>query len=117
MLFPLLTEMSDNLWIGNLNAVVGLIDQDELLMSQTGNVTGYIFRQNKISSLTDQSDAEASPQPSRTFTDITSGTILSGDQLVFGNNELFNRISVDRLLSVAKSASKSSFLESMEFIA
>ena len=98
-----LSEMSDNLWIGNLNAVVGLIDQDELLMSQTGNVTGYIFRQNKISSLTDQSDAEASPQPSRTFTDITSGTILSGDQLVFGNNELFNRISVDRLRSVAKS--------------
>lgn len=97
-----LSETSDNLWIGNLNAIVGLIDKNELLISQTGNVTGYIFRQNKISSLTDQSDSEASPQPSRTFTDITSGTILSGDQLIFGNNELFNRVSVDRLRSVAK---------------
>lgn len=97
-----LSETSDNLWIGKLNAVVGMIDQGELLIAQTGNVTGYIFRQNKISSLTDQPDSAALPQPSRTFADITSGTILVGDQIVFGNNELFNRVSVDRLRSTSK---------------
>ncbi len=97
-----LSETSDNLWIGKINAVVGLINHDELLISQTGTITGYIFRKNKISSLTDQVETEAVPQPSRTFTDITSGTILAGDQLVFGNNELFNRVSVDRLRGFAK---------------
>ncbi len=97
-----LSETSDNLWIGKLGAIIGLIDHDELLISQAGNITGYIFRKNKISSLTDQPDSESVLPPSRTFTDITSGTILVGDQLIFGSNELFNRVSVDRLRGFAK---------------
>lgn len=98
-----LSETPDNLWIGKLNAIIGLVDRDELLISQTGNITGYIFRKNKISSLTDQTDGDSALHPSRTFTDIVSGTIVVGDQLIFGNNELFNRVSVDRLRSIAQS--------------
>lgn len=97
-----LSQTSDNIWVGKLNAVVGLIDRNEILISQAGNVIGYIFRKNKISGLTESPDPNLALPPSRTFTDITSGSILAGDQIIFGSSELFNRISVDRLRTIAQ---------------
>lgn len=94
------SETQNNSWIGNLNAVIGLVQQDEIFLSQTGNVVGYIFRKSKISSLTEQNDE--TPHPSRTFTEIVSGSISVGDQLIFGNNDLFNHISIDRLRNLIK---------------
>ena len=89
-----LSQTSDNAWIGNLNAVIGLVIEDNILISQAGNITGYIFRKNKISTLTEQADPNTIVHPKRTFTDITSGQIALDDQIIFGNNDLFNHISV-----------------------
>jgi len=97
-----LSETSDNTWLGKLNAVIGMVDHDEILLSQAGNIIGYIFRKNKISGLTETPDPNLTLPPSRTFTDIISGTILAGDEIIFGSNELFNRISVDRLRTLAQ---------------
>lgn len=96
-----LSNKENNDWIGNINAVIGLVQGKEIFLSQTGNIVGYIFRKNRISSLTEQSDDNSS-HPGRTFTEIISGQISIGDQVVFTNNSLFNAVSIDRLRTLVK---------------
>lgn len=96
-----LSEIDDT-WLGNLNAVLGLVDGNEIAISQSGKITGYLFRRSKISTLTEKSSAEAIPHPLKTFSDITTGNLAEGDQIIFGNEDLFNRISLDRLRDLTK---------------
>jgi hypothetical protein len=95
-----LAESGENSWIGNLNMIVGLIDGTELLMAQSGSITGYIFRKNKISAITEKNVNEANFHPLKTFTDITSGQVSPSDHLIFGNFDLFSRISLDRVRTI-----------------
>lgn len=89
-------ESGENSWIGNFNAIIGLVHDNEVFLTQSGQITGYIFRKNKISALTEKNSNKES-HPIKTFTDITSGNIVSDDLLVFGNESFFNRLSIDRL--------------------
>lgn len=96
-----LTESGENSWLGNLNAIIGLVSNNEILLTQTGNVTGYIFRKNKISSITER-NPDKNLHPLKTFVEITSGQIMDNDHMIFGNFDLFNRISLDRIRTIAQ---------------
>lgn len=95
-----LAESGENGWIGNLNAIIGLVNHNELLMSQTGNITGYIFRKNKISAIAEKNSVESNFHPLKTFTEITAGQMIASDHIVFGNFDLFSRISLDRIRTI-----------------
>ncbi len=97
--FGLLPQKDINLWKNNFNAVVGLIDRDEIILSQSGKIGGYLFRKNKISSILDRNDEDQS-HPLRTFTNITAGKLMLDDKLVLANNTFFNHLSLDRVRSV-----------------
>ncbi len=96
-----LSESGENAWLGNLNAIIGLIDGKNLLMAQTGNTTGYIFRKNKISSINEK-NTNTSFHPLKTFIDITTGQLTNEDRLIFGNTDLLSRISLDRIRTIIK---------------
>ena len=100
----------ENIWIGKINAIIGLINHTELILTQTGSLSGYIFRGKKISSLVELS--LPSDHPLKTFIDITEGELAAGDKLIFANSTLFDHFSLDRLrqLTGIKSA-KESILE------
>jgi hypothetical protein len=98
-----LAESGENAWLGNLNAIIGLINGKDLLMAQTGNITGYIFRKNKISSINERDSTSASFHPLKTFIDITTGQLSSDDRLIFGNTDLLSRISLDRVRAIIMS--------------
>lgn len=95
-----IAESGENAWLGNLNAIIGLIDGKNLLMAQTGNTTGYIFRKNKISAISERNNENSSFHPLKTFMDITTGQLTSDDRLIFGNTDLLSRISLDRVRSI-----------------
>lgn len=96
-----LSEIDDT-WLGNLNAVLGLVDGNEIAISQSGGITGYIFRRNKIQTLTEKSIDEMIPHPLKTFSDIITGDLTEGDQIIFGNEDLFARVSLDHLRDLTK---------------
>lgn len=87
-------DQGHNDWLGKFNAIVGIIDKNDIYLSQCGNIVGYIFRKNRISSLTDASKTNTNIHA--LFDDITSGQIITDDRIVFGNTEFFARISLDR---------------------
>lgn len=95
-----LAESGENAWLGNLNAVIGLVDGKSLLMAQTGNTIGYIFRKNKISAISERNNDNTNFHPLKTFTDITAGQLTDEDHLVFGNIDLLSRISLDRIRTI-----------------
>jgi len=97
-----LAESGDNGWIGNINAVIGLVYIDEISIAQTGNVGGYIFRKGKISTLTEKMPPNYQPHAYKTFTDITSGQVSLDDEVIFGNQELFSYIPLDRIKESTK---------------
>lgn len=100
----------ENIWIGKINAIIGLLNYRDLILTQTGSLSGYIFRGKKISSLVELS--LTSDHPLKTFIDITEGELTAGDKLIFANSTLFDHFSLDRLrqLTGIKSA-KESILE------
>lgn len=106
-----LAETGENEWIGNLNAVLGLVYDNKLLIAQSGKVSGYIFRKEKISSLT-ESPALSQPNPLQTFSDIITGDLIKNDRIVFGNTELYNQLSLDKIRKITEKLSpKESNLE------
>lgn len=92
-----LTERGETDWLGHVNALIVLIDNDEVHIAQTGNATAYLFRQRKISQVTDDTQTVAEPHPLNTFANIISGQVAEGDRLVFSNQDLFSLVSLDQI--------------------
>ena len=106
-----LAEAGENEWVGNLNAIIGLTYNDQLLIAQSGKISGYLFRKGKISSLT-ESPALNQQNPLQTFSDIIAGEIVKDDRIVFGNGELYNQLSLDKIRRLTEKLSpKESILE------
>lgn len=106
-----LSEAGENEWIGNLNAVLGLVYEDKLLISQSGKISGYIFRKGKINSLT-ESPALSQPDTLQTFSDVIAGDLIKNDCVIFGNTELYNQLSLDKIRRLTEKLSpKESVLE------
>ena len=100
-----LYQKGDNEWLGNLNAIVGMIYNNDLFLTQAGNIVGYIFRKNKISALTERKERNENPNPAKTFEDLTSGQIFQGDRLVLGNSEFYSYLSLDRIRKTTETGS------------
>lgn len=92
-----LTERGETDWLGHVNALIVLIDRDEVHIAQTGNATAYLFRQRKISQVTDEGQEAAEPHPLNTFANIISGQVVEGDRVVFSNQDLFSLMSLDQI--------------------
>lgn len=104
-------EISDVNLLGKINSVFGYAGDDKIYLTQSGRLPGYIFRRGKISSLTEGADLDA-PHPMQIFKDIVFGELIAGDKIVFGNNELFNHLSLDRIRKLTSDVSaKESILE------
>lgn len=96
----ILSQDGENDWIGNLNAIIGLVENNSLHITLTGNVSGYLVRKNKVSSLTEGLSQEMETNPLKTFVNITSGDLAEDDRIVIANLALYNYISIERLRKI-----------------
>ncbi len=106
-----LAQKGENSWIGNLNSIIGLVIENDINIAQAGRFSGYIFRKSRISSLTENSHLKEEPHPLKTFSDITQGRLVAGDRVVFGNIELYNHFSLDRIRKTVEELSANEALQ------
>ncbi len=92
-----ITEQGETDWLGHLNALLILVDGNEIHISQTGTAQAYLFRARKISQVTETSVGDSEPHPLSTFSNIISGQLAEGDRMVFANQDLFSIISLDQI--------------------
>ncbi len=91
------SEAGETDWIGNLSGLIVLLGHHELHFSQTGSCPAYLLQNNRIRQITDDLSGEGDPHPLKTFSNLASGTIKAGDQILFANSELYGEISLDAL--------------------
>jgi len=70
-------------WVGQLDAVVLAVANEQVFLSSVGNAKAYIIRRNQLSQLnTDTSTVPLKPNPLKTFQNIIIGQAEKGDKFV-----------------------------------
>lgn len=95
-----LSQAGEHEWIGKLNAIVGLVAGEELIFSQTGNISGYLFRGNKISHITEKPLETDEVHPLKTFLSVINGNVADKDKVAIANNQFYSHLSLDRLRQI-----------------
>jgi len=95
-----LSQSGEQEWVGKLNAIIGISAEDELIFSQTGKISGYLFRGNKISHITEKPIEPDQAHPLKTFVSIISGNVTHKDKVIIANSVLYSHLSLDRLRQI-----------------
>jgi hypothetical protein len=80
-------------WIGNMNAVFCLLVDNEAHLATTGRAQAWLIREGRISEIVDSQAQPLQPHPLKTFSSLTSGSLVSGDRLILANPKLQNHLS------------------------
>jgi outer membrane protein assembly factor BamB len=96
-----LAKEGETSWVGNLNAVIASMVEDKIFLTYTGTVEGYLFRNDKISKITNEPEPENAPEEFP-FIRITDGKLQLRDRMIFSNAKLFDYTSLDTLRDLTK---------------
>ncbi|MFA4930391.1 MAG: hypothetical protein WC570_00790 [Patescibacteria group bacterium] len=95
-------EQGNSHWIDNLNAVIAVVSNHDIHLTQTGTCEAFLIRNKIISHITEGlSDKNEDKHPLNTFVNISSGKMILGDRIIISTEQLFNNISLDRLRRLA----------------
>lgn len=85
-------------WIGKLDAAIGVICGDDVLISQAGEGKVFLLREKKFIEITQSTDAgEKEVHPVKTFSEILSGKIQPADKLIFTTEEIFRSLKEEEI--------------------
>lgn len=99
-----ISESGETDWIGNLNGLIMVMTGEELHFAQTGRCPAYLLQNNRIRQITDDPQPDHEPHPLKTFSNLASGHLLEGDNLLIANQELYNEISLDALRRIVNNS-------------
>lgn len=91
------TQNGETDWIGNLNAVLGVVIENKIHIAQTGKAEVYIFREGKTNHLTEGLVNQSEAHPLKTFSNITSGELKNHDKVLIANPELYAHLDLENL--------------------
>ncbi len=92
-----LAAVGQTQWIDKLNCIIGVKEGQELSVASCGKVSAYLLRSGE---LTDISCSQSKSHPLKTFENFAVGKIRLGDLILLSTAQLFNYVSMDRLLNV-----------------
>jgi len=93
---PLIFKISWQKIASNFNACVGLIEDEQIYFSLTGNVRMYLLQPNLIKDLTEDED----PNRSNIFNNTLSGKIKDYDRLLFTTPSLTDYLSLEKIKKI-----------------
>lgn len=107
-----LAEHGSLAWLGKLNAIIAVIEKNNLHLSQAGHNSALLLR-NKV--LTDISEGLAGEEteihPLKTFVNVTSGRLENKDRLIITSEVLFDIFSFEEIKKSALRFSNEEFLQ------
>lgn len=89
-------------YIGNINALIGVIVDGNLYITQTGDAEAYLIRKKFITVVSEGLSDDSSGD---TFTNIASGTVELGDFVLFSSTRLLRYIAKGELAKILDSDS------------
>lgn len=97
-----ITRNGQTNWIGNLNSVLAVINQNNIYLTQSGNTETYLYRDQKSNPIIEPSDKEEL-HPLKTFTNIVTGEVKNNDKILIASHELFDHITHERIKEIITS--------------
>ncbi len=88
-----ITQTGETDWIGNLSSIIMLVAEGHVYLAQTGRAHGYLLREGKVSEITEGLEEEATQHPLTTYTNITSGTLETGDRVLLASSQIAETVS------------------------
>jgi hypothetical protein len=92
-----LAALGQTQWIDKLNCIVAVKEGTDLNIASTGKILAYLLRSGE---LTDISCSPTQSHPLKTFENFAVGKIRLGDLILLSTAQLFNYVSIDRLLNI-----------------
>lgn len=89
-----LAAEGQNDWVGKLNAILGVVHENEIHLSQVGNAQAYLVRGHAATHITDGLSRHAGGATAKTFLNVASGAAEVGDKVLISSGELFYHLSV-----------------------
>lgn len=92
-----LTALGQAQWTDKLSCILGVKESENFSIATCGKTAAYLLRNREY---TDISCSPARSQPLKTFENFATGKIRLGDLLILSTPQLFNYLSMDRLLEI-----------------
>lgn len=96
-------------WIGNFNALVATIEKNNLHFSQAGKASALLIRNKTLTDISEGMSEGETPNPLKTFTNISSGKLEKNDKLILATPEIFDIFSLEEIKKAAIRFSKEKF--------
>ncbi len=84
-------------WINNLNAIIGVVCEDEVHFTQIGNGCLIFLKDDKITKIDSDSNQTENYHPMKTFSFVSSGKLKENDKLILTIQETFETILIEEL--------------------
>lgn len=99
-------------WLGKLNAVLGVLSESTLHLSQTGKADAYLYRGDHEMHITEDLSGD-SVNPLRTFINVASGDLTEKDRVAIVTPGVFFKISKSELKKYATEGSPKTAVEDL----
>lgn len=106
-----LAEHGNLNWIGHLNAICAVIERDNIHFSPAGTVRALLIRSKSLTDISEGGEEPVEPNPLKTFVDVLSGKIESGDKLIISTQNIFDIFSPDEIKRSALKFSQENFIQ------
>ena len=91
------TEQGNVGWIGNLHMACLVFKGNELHFSKVGKIKTFLIREFQATDVGYNLIGSEKPDPLKTFANIASGTLESGDILIIGTPKIFEVFSLEKI--------------------
>jgi len=96
-----LASLGQTQWIAKLNCVLGVKDGRNFSVASCGKISAFLLRNKEY---TDISCSPEQSHPLKTFENFATGKIRQNDLIILSTTQLFNHLSMDRLLNIVSNA-------------
>jgi hypothetical protein len=107
-----LAEHENVKWIGKLNAIIAVVEKNNLHVTQAGSTVAFLLRSKSLTDISDGlASVEAEPHPLKTFVNVSSGRLEPGDKVIIATSEIFNIFSLEEIKKSALRFSSEKFAQ------
>jgi hypothetical protein len=92
-----LAALGQTQWIAKLNCIIAVKEGQNFTIASCGKISAYLLRGGE---LTDISCSQTQSHPLKTFENFAVGKIRLGDLILLSTAQMFNYVSMDRLLNI-----------------
>ena len=107
-----IAEHGNVAWIGKLNAIIAIIEKNNLHLTQAGDTSAFLFRSNLLTNVSEGlSSPEAASNPLKTFVNVSSGRMEKTDKLIITTESIFDIFSLEEIKKSIIRFSRENFVQ------